>query len=175
MTRYIFSYGSNLLLARLRARVPSARFVGKAVLPGHVLRWHKPGSDGSGKCDAFQTDNPTDRLWGGIFEIDKAHKYLLDAAEGLGSGYGEKSADFECTPTSRTPFVVRASLYTAMKRDTAAIPYSWYKAFVVAGAHECGLPSDHIEHLQSMRCAEDTDTQRNTQNRALLPDHFRQM
>ncbi|MEH6728397.1 MAG: gamma-glutamylcyclotransferase family protein, partial [Hyphomicrobiales bacterium] len=83
MTLHIFSYGSNLLLARLKARVPSARFIGKAALPGHVLRWHKPGSDGSGKCDAFHTNDSADHLWGGIFEIDTAHKHFLDAAEGL--------------------------------------------------------------------------------------------
>lgn len=175
MTLHIFSYGSNLLLARLKARVPSARFIGKAVLPGHVLRWHKPGSDGSGKCDAFQTGDPADLLWGGIFAIDRAHKHFLDAAEGLGTGYDEKYADIECSPVGRAPFVIRASLYTALKIDDTAIPYSWYKGYVVAGAHECGLPSHHIDNLQAMDCRQDANTGRDAQNRAVLPDPFSQI
>lgn len=175
MTLHIFSYGSNLLLARLRARVPSARFVARGALTGHALRWHKLGGDGSGKCDAFQTDDPEDCLWGGVFEIDKAHKPLLNAAEGLGVGYDEKFADIDCLATDGDPFVLRASLYVALKTDPAAIPYSWYKAFVVAGAHECGLPSEHIQGLTAMHSAQDADTERDFQNRSLLPDEFREM
>ena len=47
-----FAYGSNLSSARMAARVPSARVVARAQLPGHALRFHKVGRDGSAKCDA---------------------------------------------------------------------------------------------------------------------------
>ena len=45
-----FAYGSNLCFPRLRARVPGVRALGPALLRGHELRWHKRGTDGSGKC-----------------------------------------------------------------------------------------------------------------------------
>lgn len=173
MTLHIFSYGSNLLLARLRARVPSARFVARGKLTGHALRWHKLGEDGSGKCDALETKVPQDCLWGGVFEIDEAHKPLLDAAEGLGFGYDEKYADIECLTVNGDPFVQRSSLYVALKTDPAAIPYGWYKAFVVAGAHECGLPAEHIQALKAVGSIEDADRQRDRRNRYLLPAPFR--
>ena len=38
-----FAYGSNMLRARIQARVPSARAIGTALLAAKALRWHKRG------------------------------------------------------------------------------------------------------------------------------------
>lgn len=38
----IFAYGSNMLAARVMARVPSVRLPGPASLERFVLRWNKP-------------------------------------------------------------------------------------------------------------------------------------
>ena len=174
MHQHIFSYGSNLLLARLTARVPSARFIARGELTGHTLRWHKAGRDGSGKCDAFFTGDPADRLWGGVFEIASADKHLLDAIEGLGSGYDEKHAEIECLQEGQNPFVRNASFYTAVTTNPDARPFAWYKAFVVAGARECGLPTCHLETLRSVAAVRDPDRPRDAGNRALLPRVFKQ-
>lgn len=174
MTHYIFSYGSNLLLARLKARVPSAKFVTKGALPGHELRWHKLSKDKSGKCDAFHTGNMADHLWGGVFEIASREKHLLDVAEGLGTGYSEKYMNIKCESSNGQAQFVGASLYTALRTDPIAIPYSWYKAFVLAGAHECGLPQDHIDTLRATPSEPDPDRERDALNRSLLPDRFRE-
>jgi gamma-glutamylcyclotransferase len=53
-----FAYGSNMLSARLRERVPSARPAGTACLPGFSLRWHKVSVDGSGKCNVVEVATP---------------------------------------------------------------------------------------------------------------------
>lgn len=53
-----FAYGSNMLTARLRERVSSARPVGTACLPGFSLRWHKVSVDRSGKCDVVEDATP---------------------------------------------------------------------------------------------------------------------
>lgn len=55
-----FAYGSNMSLLRLWQRVPSAVRIGVFTLQGHQLRFHKLGKDGSGKCDAYQTNNTLD-------------------------------------------------------------------------------------------------------------------
>ena len=62
-----FAYGSNLHPARLAARTPSCHALGRAVLARHVLRFHKRGRDGSAKCDAWFTGDPTDRLYGVVY------------------------------------------------------------------------------------------------------------
>ena len=76
-----FAYGSNLLLARLGERTPSARRIERGRLSAHRLCWHKRGTlDGSGKCDAFLTGNTADLVWGALFEIADIERARLDAA-----------------------------------------------------------------------------------------------
>lgn len=73
-----FSYGSNMSLPRLRARAPSAQFVAVARLPGQLLKFHKVGKDGTGKCDALFTGNRSDRVLGVVYDIAVTDKARLD-------------------------------------------------------------------------------------------------
>ncbi|MBL4646034.1 MAG: gamma-glutamylcyclotransferase [Hyphomicrobiales bacterium] len=162
-TLSIFSYGSNLSMARLSARVPSARFVAKGYLSHHELKWHKHGRDGSGKCDAFHTGDENHQLWGGVFDIAREDKHLLDKAEGLGVGYDEKTALIACDHGAH-----EATLYIALQISHEISPFSWYKDFVVAGALECDLPSFYIAQLLAVTADVDRDTAREELNRAIL-------
>src|SRR4030081_95179 len=66
-----FAYGSNMLTARLRERVPSAAAIGIGKLVAHALRWDKRSwQGGSGKCDAEATSRNDDVVWGVLFELD---------------------------------------------------------------------------------------------------------
>ena len=86
-----FAYGSNMSLARMGQRVPSAVSKGLAVLEQHQLCFHKVSVDGSAKCDAFFTRDPTHRVFGVLYTIDQDHKTLLNEFEGVGRGYEEKA------------------------------------------------------------------------------------
>ena len=57
-----FGYGSNMYKARIECRLGPCDWLGAASLTGFVLRFHKRGRDGSGKCDALRTGDPADRL-----------------------------------------------------------------------------------------------------------------
>jgi gamma-glutamylcyclotransferase len=46
-----FAYGSNLDLARMRARAPAVGLIGPALLQGMRLAFDKRGGDGSGKAN----------------------------------------------------------------------------------------------------------------------------
>lgn len=157
-----FSYGSNMLWRRIRARVPSARPLGVAVLRGHRLEWHKAGRDGSGKCDVVLANDPAHAVHGVLYQFLAAEKPLLDAAEGLGAGYDEKQVEVE---GSQGP--IHAWLYCATATDPKLPPYSWYKALVVAGAREHGLPAAYIERLEAVVAAEDADAERHALHIAL--------
>jgi gamma-glutamylcyclotransferase len=137
-----FAYGSNMLARRLQERAPSARPIGTGLLRGHALRWHKVGRDLSGKCDILSTGDPGDVVHGVLYELSLGDKPALDAAEGLGAGYEEKEVDIQ-TPTG----VVRAHVYYATHIDPAVVPYTWYKALVVAGAQQHALPAEYISKL----------------------------
>ena len=89
MKLHYFAYGSNMSIARLRSRVPSARSLGCCRLEEHDLRFHKAGRDGSAKCDALHTGRKQDLVHGVLFRIDALERPALDMAEGLGHGYGD--------------------------------------------------------------------------------------
>jgi hypothetical protein len=77
-----FAYGSNMLTRRLLERTPSATPTGTGYVTGRQLTFDKIGQDGSGKCDAFLTERPGDRVFGVTFEIRSAERDALDAVEG---------------------------------------------------------------------------------------------
>lgn len=161
--KYYFAYGSNMSLARLRARVPSARRLGAFELDGHELRFHQKGGDGSAKCDAYQTDHPEHCVVGAVFEIDPAEQCHLDRAEDLGKGYeiktvGVKSADGQW---------LEAITYYAIDFDHSLKPFSWYVNHVLVGAREIGMPEDHLSRILAVEALDDHDTERDRLERGI--------
>jgi len=160
-----FAYGSNMPVARLRERCPSARAIGIAELPGHELRWHKRSSDGSGKCDVVASADPDASVFGVLYEIALREKAALDRAEGLGAGYEEIEIEVRC---GGSPVVAKA--YLATDTDSALRPYTWYRALVVAGAKEHGLPAHYVERLESVPANEDENQARHDERMALIAE-----
>jgi len=159
-----FAYGSNMLLARLQRRVPSARRIdGVFCLPGHQLRFHKEGMDGSAKCDSHLTDDPADRVLGALFEMDPAHRDRLDAAEGLGDGYLDK--DVQVSDTAGR--LVEAHTYYATRINGSLLPFSWYKDHVLMGARETDLPRRYIASIEKLKSTDDDDWMREVSERAI--------
>ena len=133
-----FAYGSNMSSRRLRQRTPSAKALGIGRLPGHALRWHKLGRDGSGKCDIAESDGQAgDVVWGVLYRIALAEKPILDRIEGLGIGYEEEKVRVETEAGA-----VAALTYKAKpgKIDAQLRPLADYKRHVLLGAKEHGLP-----------------------------------
>jgi gamma-glutamylcyclotransferase (GGCT)/AIG2-like uncharacterized protein YtfP len=158
-----FAYGSNMSLLRLRERVPSAENVGVFILEEHQLRFHKMSKDGSGKCDAFQTNNKDDMIIGALFEINDDEKGALDRVEGLGYGYDEKIVNVQ--DDSGETF--EAFTYYATKIDSSLKPYSWYLNHVVIGAKETNVPAQYLDLIQSIESIEDPDKNRDAKQRAI--------
>jgi gamma-glutamylcyclotransferase len=161
-----FAYGSNMLSARLQAleRCPSARTLGVAEFRGHDLHWHKLSrKDGSGKCDVVASALPGTAALGVLYEIAESERPALDREEGLNKGYDaiEAGVLFKGVPT-----VARS--YKATEKDTALRPYTWYRALVVAGAKEHGLPADYIARLEAVPADQDPDQKRHDENMALI-------
>ena len=150
-----FAYGSNMLIRRIRERVPSARAIAVGTLFEHELRWHKVSKDGSGKCDVLPVRGTLAPVLGVIYEIAAAEKPQLDQAEGLGNGYEEKEVDVQTTngPT-------KASMYFATHIDPNFVPFTWYKALVVGGAREHGLPPHYVATLEAVAANADPNSAR---------------
>lgn len=161
-----FAYGSNMLTARLRARTPGARPLGTARLPGHSLRFHKRGMDGSGKCDAFFTGDANDVVLGVVYAVPLAELPVLDAAEGLGRGYRHATVSVEMPTGTQI-----ALTYVAMPGFTAddLPPFGWYRELVRAGAAEHGLSPGYVAaFIDAVAAIPDPDAGRDRLERLAL-------
>ncbi|MDH5171678.1 MAG: gamma-glutamylcyclotransferase [Gammaproteobacteria bacterium] len=158
-----FAYGSNMSIARLRGRAPSARRLGTCALHGHQLRFHKRSHDGSGKCDAYQCADAGNVIFGALFEISETDKPALDRAEGLGSGYAQKSVELVYDHGA----VTDATTYYATSMDSQLKPYCWYLRHVLVGARESSLPEDYIARIEAVGCIADPDLERDARERAI--------
>jgi hypothetical protein len=163
MSITLFSYGSNMLTARLQSRAPSAVVLGTGFLKNHALRWHKIARDYSGKCDAAFTGEAADVVWGVLARISLADRIKLDMIEGVGAGYDVAVGDIETSAG-----VIQAQFYSATAIDSVLEPYDWYKTLVIAGAREHGLPADYIAALTAAKAKPDPDKIRAARNLASL-------
>ena len=152
--RLYFAYGSNLSSRRLRApdRAPSAILVGRAELGRHALRLHKRGSDGSAKCDAFDTGRESDRVLGVVYRISLQEEAALDRVEGLGVGYDRVKVGVKTEARSCAVSSCEVMTYVARPShiDPTLIPFDWYMKLVLEGAREHGLAESYIELLAAI-------------------------
>jgi gamma-glutamylcyclotransferase (GGCT)/AIG2-like uncharacterized protein YtfP len=171
-TLIYFAYGSNMSVARLTDRTPSAKKIGTASIQGYQLKFHKLGSkDQSGKCNIFKTDDNNDVVHGVLYEIKREEKQILDQHEGLGYGYEEKIISVFSEDTEGH---IEATTYYAAEThiDDTLLPYHWYKNFVVEGAKEHSLPDHYIQKLEDQDSKDDTNQARVKKNHNILKNDF---
>lgn len=135
-----------MLTARIEARLGHCERFGAACLAGHVLRFHKLGGlDGTGKCNAFPTGDPNDRVWGALVRLTKAQLAELDRIEG--PGYRRVPVEVACDEQ-----LMEATMYLARReaRDSTLRPLDSYKKMVLAGAREIDLPPAYIATIETV-------------------------
>jgi len=143
-------------LNRLKSRTPSAHRLGVFELPGHKLKFHKIGKDGSAKCNAFFTGIEADIVEGVVFEIEPCEVVTLDNAEGLGKGYDKLNVRV----TSKQGVKLEVFLYFATNMDDSLLPFSWYKRHVIEGAKSAGLSDSYISEIMDITTINDLDSSR---------------
>lgn len=145
---------------RLTDRVKSAKFIAVATLTSHILKFHKVSKkDGSAKCDALETQNIKDIIFGVVFDISDEEKPELDKKEGLHYGYEEKTINV----TTVAGESLKATTYYATNTDLSLKPYHWYKEHVIRGAKENGLPNDYIQDIINIQSVADPKPERHEQ------------
>jgi len=157
-----FAYGSNLLFARLHARVPSVRNLGLARLPNHRLGFDKIGGDGSGKC-GIEPVATGHEVIGVLYRMDKLEKSALDKIEGVGHGYVDRAVSV-VTRDGEIP----AFTYYPTRVENSRRPYDWYKALVLAGAKENNFPQHYLTMIESTESLIDPDHARRSTNYKII-------
>ncbi|GAA0374420.1 hypothetical protein GCM10009092_43300 [Bowmanella denitrificans] len=155
-----FAYGSNMSQARIAARIPSACKLLAAELMGFVLRFDKPGQDGSGKGNVWRTGDPSDSVWGVVYQMDTAAIPTLDSIEG--DGYIRRTVAVYLDDIR-----LEAQTYIAQHTQANLKPFTWYKNHVLTGARESQLPSEHIANIARVRSVKDPVTSRHMQEMAV--------
>lgn len=132
-----FAYGSNLLAARLRARCPSAAFVGAASLADHVLACDVTARDGSTKFALRPA--PGGLGFGAVWRIDEVDRPSLAAVEGV--NYAETRGVLVVDGEGRR---IDVDTWLPKRRPELGRPWDWYRDLALAGARECRLPERAI-------------------------------
>ncbi len=164
-----FAYGSNMLTRRLTdsSRAPSAVAYGIAKAPGFVVRFHKVGADGSGKCTLVTTADEAAAAFGVLYEVAETDAESLDRAEGVHvGGYVRHTVRLRLSAAH----MVNAMTYVAGEQhlDASCVPFDWYRDLVVAGAIEHALPPRYVERLARVPAAADPNAARAARARRLL-------
>ncbi len=142
-----FTYGSNMLERRLKhgSRVPSAEFISIGEVRDRVLRFHKLGKDGSAKCDAPAEAGGV--LYGVLFDVPEESLGRLDVVEDVPRG-GYRRATLEVRDGDGATVAAFTYIATPEFVREDLLPFEWYKALVVAGAIEHGLPQWYVDNVR---------------------------
>ncbi len=150
-----FAFGSNMLIERLKKRVPSACVLGTASLRGYALRFNKLSKDGSGKANIVPSADPRAVVYGVLYHLDDDDRPLLDKVEGLGKGYQIRylrvrrdgaEAEEEAFAYVAAPGAIRDDLP----------PFQWYKKMVIKGATQNRLPESYVRQIEAVVAVEDS-------------------
>ena len=161
---FYLAYGSNMSGPRLFARIPGARKLGRARVPGYRLHFHKVGDgDGTGKCDAYATGNKDDELYGVVYEVPKGDIGTLDRIEGVGHGYRRQTIEVFLDGNEKKI----AHTYIATRTDSNLKPLQWYKEHVLRGARENELPAAYIAAIDAVEAIADPDPARDRREREI--------
>ena len=153
MSILYFGYGSNMPKAVIEGRVDPCERVGVAYITGYTLRFHKRSIiDHTGKCDAYRTGKPTDRVWGSLDRLSDDQIAAMDEIEGP----GYRRATVKATTGDR---VVEAHIYLARPEavDSGLSPIDSYKDCVLSGARELNLPTAYIDAIEAVPSLPDPD------------------
>lgn len=146
-------------------RAPSAVLIGIAKHPGYRLTFHKKSSDGSSKCNMFESGSETDEVIGAIYRLNSEHKNYLDRFEDKGYGYLDNQIILSHDGTEYTCFTYRAQ-QSHIVDDLK--PYHWYKTLVVLGANYLGFPSEYTSTIEAVESIEDPDAKRRREKEMLI-------
>jgi gamma-glutamylcyclotransferase len=154
-------YGSNLFVQRIVERIPSAKSIATAIVPGYRLRFDKCGRDGSSKANMFFSGSLDHAIHAAIYSIAASEKSILDEIE------GDAYKTHEMIVTTDTGDDMRVFTYIAEQSATGSTlrPYSWYRALVLEGARWHGFPKLYCDSIAAVEVIEDEDLGRDALNR----------
>ena len=129
MSKLYMAYGSNLNKDQMRYRCPTARAVGSAMIYGHERVFR-------GVADIMKSKDPNMYIPVGIWEIEPADEYALDAYEGYRPDEPSEGLYDKIK-------VAGIMTYQMTRRDIAK-PSKQYFNTILQGYHDFGLDTNYL-------------------------------
>ena len=153
---WYFAYGSNMQGATLRGRrgITWAR-----ALPARVAGWRfvcdkPPLIPGMGESFANLVPEEGAAVYGVVFELEAEDLAHVELTEGVLIG-NYRRVDVLAEPLAGAPAVTAATLVTDARASGLA-PSERYRAMLVEGAREHGLPAEWIAFLEALPARPET-------------------
>jgi gamma-glutamylcyclotransferase (GGCT)/AIG2-like uncharacterized protein YtfP len=144
-----FAYGSNLNPEQMAHRCPGHRVLGRASLPGHVLRFRGYGRDWEGAVGTVEP-SPGSTVWGALFELTAEHYATLDEYEGYdGPGAASNLYDRVFVEVLREDGASVRCLTYVIRPLPEGLPSRAYRDAIVAGLRHHGLPESYVAELEA--------------------------
>jgi hypothetical protein len=149
-----FAFGSNMDPAQMKARCPSRKVLGRAVLPDHSLCF--PRRSPIRNCGtAGLAPAAGQGVWGVLYDLSEEDLPRLHQAEGYAPGRsaGDNRHDFlEIEVRGEAPDgeKVPAFIYRARPDGSGAGPSADYMKHLIEGAEDHALPESYIRLLRSV-------------------------
>lgn len=151
-----FAYGSNMNWSQMKARCPSAAYVGIARLADHRLAFTRRSVNrGCGVADVVRQTGGS--VWGAVLQLSEFDVGALDKSEGYRPGreknsYSRRECMVFLDGDENRP--VTAQTYFAEMQDNPPLPNQTYKQLILAGARYWHLPAEYIAELETIQVSE---------------------
>lgn len=146
-----FAYGSNLRAAQMRRLCPGHEYLGPARLAGHRLAFTLPDREWQGGV-ADAVPSPGNEIRGALYRLPQADLAPLDAYEGFDPAGPVGANDYVrravAVTTEKESREVEAWCYFVRAPRGHVPPSEHYRAALIEGAIERGLPADYVATMR---------------------------
>ena len=146
-----FAYGSNLRAVQMSRLCPGHEFLGPARLDGYRLAFNWPDEEWQGGVADVVT-SPADAVWGALYRLREADWPTLDAYEVFDPAGPEEHNEYVRRLVTVTPEheqrTLQAWCYFVRAPLGHVAPSELYRAALIEGAMQRGLPMDYITAMR---------------------------
>jgi hypothetical protein len=144
----VFAFAGNMNVGELSKKVPSAKKIGPASLPGYDFVFNRTDGDQSSKANIIQSTDPDAMVWGVLIAIDDREKSIFYDLDPLSSGL--KPEMVTCMDANDEIYQAEALVAQPHAVNTHLLPYDWYLEEIIQLAKNAGLPKEYITKISLM-------------------------
>jgi len=144
----VFAFAGNMDVEELSKRVPSAKKIGLARLPGYDFVFNRTNGDQSSTANIIQSTDPDAMVWGVLITIDDTEKSIFYDLDPLSSGL--KPEMVTCMDINDEIYQAEALVAQPHAVNTHLLPYDWYLEKIIQLAKKAELPNEYITKISLM-------------------------